>query len=142
MKKICKYFFETVVILLFSGGLLWLLGPYEDADLSAVSGSTKLDVGVDAYFASVEARFDGIAPGVQKQAIWAAAPEAKTPWSGGQLRGFSATAQEIRPVPDQVAQAQLGLDDEPFAHIITGDILPPSPNPSMVQGILDWGKEL
>ena len=69
MKKICKYFFETVVILLFSGGLLWLLGPYEDADLSADFDATKLDVGV-------------------------------------------------------------------------GDILPPSPNPSMVQGILDWGKEL
>jgi len=105
MIKLYKFIFFLGVGLLSLGVLLWLFGPYEDAELRTEFDPIKLDVGVDAYFETSEVAFDDITPGVQKQVIWADAPETKTAWSVLYLHGFSATAQEIRPVPDQVADA-------------------------------------
>lgn len=105
MIKIFKFVLSLGAILIFAGGLLWMIGPYENADLGAEFDPAKLDMGVDAYFAASEAVFSDITPGVRKQVIWADAPETKTEWSVLYLHGFSASAQEIRPVPDQVAAA-------------------------------------
>lgn len=66
---------------------------------------TRLAGGIDAYFAAAEAPFDDITPGVQKRVIWAASPETRTPWAVVYLHGFSATSEEVRPLPDLVAQA-------------------------------------
>lgn len=101
MRKI-RNFFIVVLLLLIA---LLIFGPYEEADLTADFDASVLDGGVDAYLAAQEARFDDITPGVQKQVIWAGAAEEKAPWSLLYLHGFSATAQEIRPVPDRVAGA-------------------------------------
>lgn len=86
-------------------GLLLVVGPYEDSDLSASFDASVLDGGVAPYLKAQESAFEDITPGVEKQVIWADAPEAATEWSVLYLHGFSATAQEIRPVPDQVAAA-------------------------------------
>lgn len=85
--------------------LLALFGPYEDSSLETSFDETLLAGGVASYFTEQEARFDDIIPGVEKQVIWYDAPETKTPWSVLYLHGFSASAQEIRPVPDEVADA-------------------------------------
>lgn len=85
--------------------LMWALGPYEPADLAASFDEAQLDRGVTAHLVWREAQVAGITPGVQKQVIWAAAPETQTEWSVVYIHGFSATSQEIRPVPDEVAQA-------------------------------------
>ncbi|MEW9918900.1 alpha/beta hydrolase [Marimonas sp. MJW-29] len=85
-------------------GALFLLGPYEDSDLSASFDASALEGGVARHFAMREAGFGDITPGVEKQVLWAGEPEAKTDWSILYLHGFSATAQEIRPVPDRVAE--------------------------------------
>lgn len=85
-------------------GLLFAFGPHEDSDLSTGFDDTVLQDGVAPYLAAREAAFDDITPGVEKQVIWAGAPEAKTEWSVLYLHGFSATAQEVRPVPDRVAK--------------------------------------
>ncbi|MEL6679662.1 MAG: alpha/beta fold hydrolase [Pseudomonadota bacterium] len=76
-----------------------------------VGGDFAFDASVmaddaDAYLARVEARFDDITPGVEKRVIWAD-PEARTrtPISIVYIHGFSATSEEIRPVPDRVAEA-------------------------------------
>ncbi len=84
---------------------LWVFGPYEDADLSTRFDETVLEGGVDTYLAAQEARFDDITAGVEKQVVWVKADKSAAPWSVVYLHGFSATAQEIRPVPDAVAQA-------------------------------------
>ena len=105
MSVIFKFTSLLLIWTLVFGLFVWLVGPYEDADLTAEFDATQLNVGVDAYLASVEGRFDDITPGVQKQVIWAGASGAKTPWSVLYVHGFSATAQEIRPVPDDVATA-------------------------------------
>lgn len=87
-----------VVVLIF--------GPREPVDGDYAFDPTVLGADVDAYLAKAEAPYNDITPGVQKQVIWAD-PEtkARTPLSIVYLHGFSATAAEIRPVPDLVADA-------------------------------------
>ncbi|MEM1273442.1 MAG: alpha/beta fold hydrolase [Pseudomonadota bacterium] len=63
----------------------------------------------EAYLAAREAAIDGITPGTGARIIWAAEPNETTPVSILYLHGFSATSEEIRPVPDEVA-AGLGAN--------------------------------
>lgn len=60
---------------------------------------------LDAYFAAREAQYKDIKPGTEKRVIWAGAPGARTDWVVVYVHGFSATSEEIRPVPDRVAAA-------------------------------------
>ncbi|WP_245514037.1 alpha/beta hydrolase [Antarcticimicrobium luteum] len=83
-----------------------MLGPYEPVPLSADFDPARLSGGVGAYLARAEARFDDITPGVEKRVIWQPGfEERRTPVSILYVHGFSATSEEIRPVPDLVAQA-------------------------------------
>ncbi|CUH81197.1 Thermostable monoacylglycerol lipase [Tritonibacter multivorans] len=84
---------------------LFAFGPYEPVDLEVSFDDSQLDGGVDAYFQQVEAGFSDITPGVEKRVVWAGVSEAKTPVSVLYVHGFSATSEEIRPVPDRVAAA-------------------------------------
>lgn len=61
--------------------------------------------GVAELLAAREAAFDDITPGTEARVIWAGAAEARTPLSILYLHGFSATSEELRPVPDRVAEA-------------------------------------
>ena len=112
MRKVLRYLklavfglgsFSLVIALFLA--LVYFLGPVEDAELTAEFDESQLEAGVDAYLAAREAAFDDITPGVEKQVIWAGAPEAETEWAVLYIHGFSASAQEIRPVPDRVAEA-------------------------------------
>ena len=87
------------------GAGLWAFGPYEPVDLRASFDPAKFDDGVGAYFKRVESAYSDITPGTEKRAVWAAEPEVRTPLSVVYIHGFSGTSEEIRPVPDRVAQA-------------------------------------
>ena len=96
-------------ILLFAlvvlGGLWWF-GPYEEVDLHPTFEPRRFGEGVQVYFESVESRFDDITPGVEKRVIWQpGAKERRTPYAVLYVHGFSASSEEIRPVPDRVADA-------------------------------------
>src|SRR5690606_24182506 len=58
-----------------------------------------------AYLAAREDVVGGITPGAEKRILWAGPQGAITEWAVVYLHGFSATSEEIRPVPDNVAQA-------------------------------------
>ncbi|SLN50922.1 Thermostable monoacylglycerol lipase [Roseivivax jejudonensis] len=64
-----------------------------------------LGADLDAYLAEREAAFDDIVPGTEKRILWAGEPEARTEWAVIYLHGFSATSEEVRPLPDRVAEA-------------------------------------
>ncbi|MDO5529147.1 MAG: alpha/beta fold hydrolase [Paracoccus sp. (in: a-proteobacteria)] len=55
--------------------------------------------------AALAAREAGIDPELAARIIWAGAPGARTPLAIVYLHGFSASPEEIRPVPDDVAAA-------------------------------------
>lgn len=84
---------------------LWVLGPYEKADLGSQFDPAQFNNDLDRYFAQQEALFEDITSGVEKRVVWAGEPGAQTLYSVLYIQGFSATSEEIRPVPDKVAAA-------------------------------------
>ena len=105
MKQLGRFLLRGVGAVIAVLCLMWVFGPYEDAPLSARFDEAKFDQGVGAYLAWREGQVVGITEGVEKQVIWHNAPETQTEWAVVNIHGFSATAQEIRPVPDDVAAA-------------------------------------
>lgn len=97
-----RLFFTFFAIVVLAAGLLFL-GPRERIERGApVSIEGR---GVAEVLAEREAAFDDITPGVEARVVWAGEPEVQTPLSILYLHGFSATSEEIRPVPDRVAEA-------------------------------------
>ncbi|QPH54681.1 alpha/beta hydrolase [Pontivivens ytuae] len=101
MRRAAKVF---IVIAAFVVALL-LLGPREPAGGEITFAASQVGADVDGYLAAREAVFGDIVEGAEKRVIWAGAPGARTPLSIVYLHGFSATSEEIRPVPDNVAAA-------------------------------------
>lgn len=81
-----------------------LLGPYEKSDLTADFHPNTLGNDLDAYFASVESRFDDITSGVEKRVVWADGAGQRKKVALLYIHGFSATSEEIRPVPERIAK--------------------------------------
>jgi len=60
--------------------------------------------GIDAWLAQREATVPTLRPGCAKQIIWADQPETQTDVAVLFIHGFSATKEELRPLPDLVAR--------------------------------------
>ncbi|MBE1283186.1 MAG: alpha/beta fold hydrolase [Rhodobacteraceae bacterium] len=103
MRTFGKWLGRVLLALLVVAGGLWVFGPYEEVDLQAEFEPRKFGEGVQVYFESIESRFDDITPGVEKRVVWAGQQETRTPISVLYVHGFSATSEEIRPVPDEIA---------------------------------------
>ncbi|MEM7090992.1 MAG: alpha/beta fold hydrolase [Pseudomonadota bacterium] len=87
-------------------GLIFLFGPREPVDLNPVFDDRRFGEGVQVYFESTESVFDDIIPGVEKRVIWQEGfKEQRTPYSVLYVHGFSASSEEIRPVPDMIADS-------------------------------------
>lgn len=85
---------------------LIVMGPYEPVETKASFDERVFGEGVQVYFESIESRFDDIRPDSAKRVIWAPGQqERRSPLSVVYLHGFSASSEEIRPVPDKVAAA-------------------------------------
>jgi alpha-beta hydrolase superfamily lysophospholipase len=95
----------VLAVLLALLALAWVLAPVEPVDRTVDFDARALPDDLDSWLAAEEARFPDITPGTAKRIHWAGAKGAKTPLSIVYLHGFSATLQEIRPVPDEVAKA-------------------------------------
>ena len=94
--------------LILVGALAGLVAfaPHEPVDTDVSFDARLLEGGVAAYLRRVEARYDDIRPDSAKRVIWAAGQEERqTPLSIVYLHGFSASSQEIRPVPDRLSEA-------------------------------------
>ncbi|ETA50166.2 hypothetical protein P279_20915 [Rhodobacteraceae bacterium PD-2] len=59
--------------------------------------------GVSDWLAAREAAVADLRPGAEKRVLWSGRPEAPTDWSVVYVHGFSASAGELRPLPDRVA---------------------------------------
>ncbi|WP_341862449.1 alpha/beta fold hydrolase [Gymnodinialimonas sp. 57CJ19] len=79
------------------------LGPVEQVQRGAVEAPDLDDP--DGWLAAREARFDDITEGTEARIVWATEPGAQSDVVVLYLHGFSATSEEIRPVPDRVAEA-------------------------------------
>ena len=92
---------------------------------------------LDAILAEAEARVPGLRPGCEKQILWAGRPGVKTSTSLLFIHGFSATGQELRPLPDLIA-AELGANL--FFTRLTGH---GQDGPAMARATLaDWQRDV
>ncbi|MDJ0631245.1 MAG: alpha/beta fold hydrolase [Rhodobacter sp.] len=105
MRSLGKWLGRVLLALLVLAAAAWLILPGEPVDTDIGFGTALSADRLDTYFAEAEARFDDITPGVEKRVIWAGTPGARTGVSVVYIHGFSATSEEIRPVPDLVARA-------------------------------------
>jgi alpha-beta hydrolase superfamily lysophospholipase len=96
----------TLLALIVIGGVAFVLGPKPQADLMADFNASSLGEDLDAYLAESEAAYSDLRSGMGKEIIWAnAITKAKTNIVIVNVHGFSASKEEIRPVPDNVANA-------------------------------------
>lgn len=100
-----KRLLRGAMVLSAAVAALFVIGPYEPVDLKVRFDETAIGADPAAYLARREAVFDDLIKGAEKRIDWAAAAGQKTPVSVVYLHGFSATNQEISPVPERVAQA-------------------------------------
>lgn len=77
--------------------------PRDSVDRVVSFDSASLPDNLDAYLAASEAQVADLTAGSAKRIVWAVAAGTKTPLAIVYVHGFSATAEEIRPVPDNVA---------------------------------------
>lgn len=105
MRALGKWLGRLLLGLVAAGSLLFFLGPYEPVKTEVSFDPARFEGGVQAYFERTESAYEDLREGVEKRVIWAGEPEARTAVSVLYVHGFSATSEEIRPVPDRVAQA-------------------------------------
>lgn len=108
MRFVIKWIGRLVLVLIVAIAGIWAFGPREAADVAArFEGEIGADL--DAYLAAREAKFTDIRDGEAMRIVWAGETGAKTPLAVVYFHGFSASSEEIRPVPDEVA-AGLGAN--------------------------------
>jgi alpha-beta hydrolase superfamily lysophospholipase len=103
MAKVASWLGRIVAVLLLAVALIWVFGPREPAMRGP--GATAELTADPAILAEREASFDDIVPGAEARVVWAGEPGEVTRWAVLYLHGFSASSEEIRPVPDRVAEA-------------------------------------
>lgn len=87
-------------------GAMLMAGPRLPAEGFPAFDKIRPGDDIDAYLAAGERRFSDIRPGAAKRVVWAnPATKARTPLSIVYIHGFSASAEEVRPLPDRVAAA-------------------------------------
>ena len=121
MKRLARALFALALLL----AAIWFLVPPEGIGPTLPFDQATIGPDPDAYLATAEAKVPGLTPGTEKRIVWAGAPGARTPLAVIYLHGFSATSEEIRPVPDQVAKA-LGANlfyTRLTGHGLTGEAL-------------------
>ncbi|MEL6241409.1 MAG: alpha/beta fold hydrolase [Pseudomonadota bacterium] len=81
-----------------------VFGPREPAELTHDFDPSGMGEDLDAYFAAQESRFADLRSGVEKRVVWAGEPGERSEWVVVYIHGFSATSEEIRPIPDHLAK--------------------------------------
>ena len=100
-----RHALRVLGILALGLGALFVFGAREPVVVDVRFDPKRFEQGVAAYFEQAEADVPNLREGAQKRVIWAGRGDETTPLSVVYLHGFSASSEEIRPVPDAVAAA-------------------------------------
>ena len=109
MRRFGRVLGRVLVFLLLIFAVASFVFPRDQVSAKISLDDSALGDDLVAYLEQSELAFSDIVPGARKQIVWAGAPGVKTPLAVVYLHGFSATAAEVRPVPDKVA-AGLGAN--------------------------------
>lgn len=107
MRRAGRVLGRVLLALVVVLGLIWATSPTEPVDRVVSFDPAVLPDAAQlaAWLDQQEAQYSDIRAGEGKRIVWAGAVGAQTPLAVVYLHGFSASSEEIRPVPDQVAAA-------------------------------------
>ena len=134
MRRFGKWLGRLILLVVVTIAAVWAFVPQDPVDRVISFDAGTIGADIDVWLADREKAYPDIVPGTEKRVIWAGAKGAKTPLSVIYIHGFSATSEEIRPVPDQVARtlganlfftrlAGHGRGGDPMATATAGDWL-------------------
>lgn len=103
MRSVGRALVRLLVLLIVVGSGIWVLAPRERVERGAVTMPDLSDPA--GWLAERERAFDDITPGTEARIVWAGTEGLPTDTVILYLHGFSASSEEIRPVPDRVARA-------------------------------------
>ncbi len=95
---------------LLACGLTFSIGPrngeiaWEPAPMTPVQLPEPLEA-LERHLQAEEARFPGLTPGTEKHIVWGEKGRQRAPWAVVYLHGFSATRQEMAPLPERLAES-------------------------------------
>ena len=105
MRKFGKMMGRVLLALFVVFGAAWFFAPQEPVDREIGFNANSLPEDLQPWLDKNEFQFSDLSPAAAKRIVWAGVPGKKTPIAVIYLHGFSATSEEIRPVPDNVARA-------------------------------------
>ena len=105
MMRWVKWFGTVTLILVVGAFVAVVWGPVSEVDLSPRFNAAIIGPDIDEWLEEQEEEFPGITPGTEKQVTWAGAKGAKTQIAVVYLHGFSGSSIDLKPVPNNVAEA-------------------------------------
>ncbi len=105
MMRWVKWFGTVTLILVVGAFAAVVWGPVSEVDLSPRFNAAIIGPDIDEWLEEQEEEFPGITPGTEKQVTWAGAKGAKTQIAVVYLHGFSGSSIDLKPVPNNVAEA-------------------------------------
>ena len=109
MRTFGKTLGRILLTLIIAIGLLYFFGPREPYDEIISFNNSNIGTDIDLYLEDQEQVYSDITPGTEKRIIWHGDKGIQTPIAIVVMHGFSASSEEIRPVPDLVAN-ELGAN--------------------------------
>ena len=137
MRSFGKWLGRILVVIFIVFGGLWAFAPAETVDREISFDSSAIGPDVQAWLDQREFQFSNLNPAAAKRIVWAGGKGEKTPLAVIYVHGFSASAEEIRPVPDDVAKA---LGANLFFTRLKGHGLPGEAMASATAG--DWIEDM
>lgn len=104
MRWLWKWFRRLILALLVLIAALWLFGSREPVETAETFDPNLIGADPVGYLAAREAAISDITKGAEARIVWAGPPNQTSDLAIVYLHGFSATSEEIRPVPDRVAE--------------------------------------
>jgi len=105
MTRLLRLAFLVLAAVALGIALAWTFGPREAVEPEPLFEPEVLPEDLGAWLEREEAKVADLRNGAEKRILWAGETGARTPLSVVYVHGFSASAQEMRPVPDRVADA-------------------------------------
>lgn len=142
MRRSGKILGRAILALFVLFGAAWAMAPIAPLGREISFDASQIGPDIQAWLERREFQFSNLDPAAAKRIVWAGAKGVKTPLAIIFLHGFSATSEEIRPVPDDLAKA-LGANlffTRPTGHALPGDALSPGRTSATVDLILAWAK--
>lgn len=104
LKGVAKVVFVGLALILGLG--LWIaFGNHSEIDGSYDFDPRQVTADLDEYLGQSEQGVPNLRQDAAKRIVWSGGSGEKTEWAVVYLHGYSATLEEIRPVPDMVAKA-------------------------------------